>query len=452
LNPQVFFLNAKDTKLINCRGEDFCHYNGKSYDEEYGHILNNNYTNQIQSYSRLTTHLKDSEIRTNAPLDPDFKDHAESPFDVESIKEALTEKKSVTEVCDMPLDVVVLVDGTKSVDMIGYLKQLNFVKEIVSLMNVGVGQNQTRLAVMQFSTKGNAETMFNGLGDEAKSEYDTLEEVKSLDENYHRGNSTFLATALPAVGEQFRLSTRDKKTTPRVLIVLTDGNLHEDDSDLLEARNALKNDPEMKIDEIFAIGVGNSYNEKVLKEQLATDIKKEDIKKTGVINVKRPQQLRVKVGEFLKNMCLAQSVYSTKAKNGGKPDGWLEALRKGPGVPEPLRFTDRSAKPCERNTADTCNHDSQSIFEKRNTHKKAWNKSKTVNGCWCNAGFEEKCNEWKACKCSTCDQNEPNKYVARCYDEDEDDEDEDEIVVVIEELEIEELEIEDLEIESSGEY
>ena len=26
LNPQVFFLNAKDTKLINCRGEDFCHY------------------------------------------------------------------------------------------------------------------------------------------------------------------------------------------------------------------------------------------------------------------------------------------------------------------------------------------------------------------------------------------------------------------------------------------
>jgi len=367
-----------------------------------------------------------SEIRTNAPLDPDFKNHAESPFDVESIKEALTEKKSVTEVCDMPLDVVVLVDGTKSVDMIGYLKQLNFVKEIVSLMNVGVGQNQTRLAVMQFSEKGKAETMFNGLGDDAKSEYDTLEEVKYLDENYHRGKSTFLATALPSVGEQFRLSTRGKKTTPRVLIVLTDGNLHEDDSDLLKARDALRNDPEMRIDEIFAIGVGNSYNEEVLKEQLATDIKQEDIKKTGVINVKRPQQLRVKVGEFLNKMCLAQSVYSTKAKNGGKPDGWLEALRRPIlEVPKPFQVRNPGAKPCERNTADTCKHDPQSIFEKRNTHVKAWNKSKTVSGCWCNAGFEKKCFN-KACKCSTCDQNEPRKYVkglmyrAKCYDEDED--------------------------------
>ena len=68
---------------------------------------------------------------------------------------------------------------------------------------------------------------------------------------------------------------------------------------------------------------------------------------------------------------------------------------------------------CERDTADTCqNDDPQFRFEKRNTHEHIWNKSKSVSGCWCNTGFEEKCFK-KACKCSTC--NDGPKYEARCY-------------------------------------
>merc|ERR1719203_764242 len=130
--------------------------------------------------------------------------------------------------------------------------------------------------------------MFNYLGEVdgdknniAATEYETLEAVKGLFNFYYMGKSTYLANALPKVTEAFSISNRKASETPRILLVLTDGNLDEADNDLTQARNAIRNDPNHTIDEIFAIGVGTKYNEDVLKTQLATDIKEEDIHKTG---------------------------------------------------------------------------------------------------------------------------------------------------------------------------
>ena len=245
--------------------------------------------------------------------------------------------------------------------------------------------------------------------------FDTLEEIKALDKHYHRGKSTFLASSLKEVTKSFEKSNRKPDETPRVLIVLTDGNLDENDEKALIAeRDKIKKDKDFFIDEIFAIGVGGSYNEEVLKGKIATDIKSEDMKKTGVINVRRPQQLRLKVGDFLRQMCEAKGKQIKEKSDGNRDCGWL-CQHRMPILPVMKKIQVRNNLVCNPRKQDSkyenCEYDSYSIFDNRPMMAE-WDFEK----CWCNSKNINDCFK-KPCKCSSCDDNVD--YKARCFNKKE---------------------------------
>merc|ERR1712061_497500 len=103
-----------------------------------------------------------------------------------------------------------------------------------------------------------------------------------------------------------------------------------------------------------------------------------DMKKTGVINVRRPQQLRLKVGDFLRTMCEAKGKSMKEKSDGNRDCGWLcqhRGVDEGIFPPPPTIEPRSGGKTCNPRKQDpqylTCKHDSYSIFEER-TWKTDW--------------------------------------------------------------------------------
>lgn len=414
LNPQLYFLNPRNTKLIDCNDESFCHYDGQSFKEKFGKIGNlkvNDYSN-IQHYESLTTDIKASEINYFEPMHDisemtnDKIADIDSPFDNSELEESLMVSTKQVETCSMPLDAVLLLDGTTSVEELGWLKQLNFIYEIIGLMDIGTDkETQTRVAIMQFSEDGKVETHINHLAIPV-DETILHEEVKGLANKYHRGKTTYLASALPKVRETFETSERKGEAIPRVLIVFSDGNV-DDEEQIKQARMKLRGaegDAGERIEEIFAIGVGTNYNEHVLKGELATDIAEEDMDTTGVINVRRPEQLRLKLTEFLLNMCKKRDEYSQKSKSKIQHKDWLDYYRNQQvdyDYPEPDESTMIQVK------NSFCEWDTKSIFMARDSPD-MWDHPHPgpeeddhllIDSCWCKEGQE--CFR-EPCKCDEC--------------------------------------------------
>lgn len=126
--------------------------------------------------------------------------------------------------CRQVADVVFLVDASGSYGPDNFQKQMNFVREIVSGMNLGSGAN--RFSLTAFSN--NASVIFH-LGD-----FDTKQKIMDAMSINYNGGSTNLAEALSKMNTEF--STHPRANVAKICVVLTDG---QPDDPLAAAKQAM---------------------------------------------------------------------------------------------------------------------------------------------------------------------------------------------------------------------
>ena len=72
------------------------------------------------------------------------------------------------EPCGVPADIAILIDSSRSIDSAEYALQMAFVKDMVSMFDIG--QNTTHIAALTFAARTKVEFYFG--------QYETSEEAK----------------------------------------------------------------------------------------------------------------------------------------------------------------------------------------------------------------------------------------------------------------------------------
>lgn len=121
--------------------------------------------------------------------------------------------------CDIPVDIVFVLDTSASIGPINFAKQINFIHDVVDMLNIGPGTRQSRVAAVSFSS--NVVFEFGFTDDQNK--VDVLNAVDKI--NYVSGSSTRTYAGLAYVHKTvFATGNGERPGIANVVVVLTDGN------------------------------------------------------------------------------------------------------------------------------------------------------------------------------------------------------------------------------------
>ncbi|XP_028437124.1 collagen alpha-4(VI) chain-like [Perca flavescens] len=161
----------------------------------------------------------------------------------------MTEKKDdITEACKIG-DIVFLLDQSGSIDQDGHNIMKNFTTTLVDSFEVG--EDLVRVGLCQFSDKPKDEFYLN--------KYYNKEDLnKHILEVDYTGGDTYLGLALDHIKEYFEESQGSRDQVPKNLVVITDGDSHDDVEDAAEVLRDLNIT-------VFAIGVGDVHDMQLLQ-------------------------------------------------------------------------------------------------------------------------------------------------------------------------------------------
>uniref|UniRef100_A0A3B5AQI3 Collagen alpha-6(VI) chain-like n=1 Tax=Stegastes partitus TaxID=144197 RepID=A0A3B5AQI3_9TELE len=146
-------------------------------------------------------------------------------------------------------DLVFLIDRSSSINPDQHQLVLNFTAEVVN--NFHIGQEYARVGLAQFSDDPYDEFYLS-------TYYKKEEMIARILSLVHTGVDTYLGKALAHMKKYFQESQGARKDVPKTLVVVTDGDSHDDVED---AADELRN---MGI-EILAIAVGDVYDLQLLQ-------------------------------------------------------------------------------------------------------------------------------------------------------------------------------------------
>ncbi|VDI35984.1 Hypothetical predicted protein [Mytilus galloprovincialis] len=162
--------------------------------------------------------------------------------------------------CDSPVDIVFVLDTSASIGPINFAKQINFIHDVVDMLNIGPGTRQSRVAAVSFSS--NVVFEFGFTDDQNK--VDVLNAVDKI--NYVSGSSTRTYAGLEYVHKTvFATGNGERPGIANVVVVLTDGNTNPGHAPItgLEGKqftqteaSAIRSLPAY----VFAIGIGSGVD------------------------------------------------------------------------------------------------------------------------------------------------------------------------------------------------
>ncbi|CAG2236186.1 COL6A [Mytilus edulis] len=167
--------------------------------------------------------------------------------------------------CSKPVDIVFAIDTSASIWIVNFPSQIQFVRDVVSELNIGSGIDKSRVAVVTFSKDVKLVFDFN-------QGQDTDAVVKAIDEIVHdKGDATRTYKALQMVHEQVLApGNGERPEVENVVVVLTDGVTNSGGYDsypnggkdqTLDDARTVRNLPA----HLFAIGIGHGVNMEELK-------------------------------------------------------------------------------------------------------------------------------------------------------------------------------------------
>ncbi|XP_076107805.1 collagen alpha-6(VI) chain-like [Mytilus galloprovincialis] len=128
-------------------------------------------------------------------------------------------RSALHKMCDIPVDIVFVLDTSASIGPINFAKQINFIHDVVDMLNIGPGTRQSRVAAVSFSS--NVVFEFGFTDDQNK--VDVLNAVDKI--NYVSGSSTKTYAGLAYVHKTvFATGNGERPGIANVVVVLTDGN------------------------------------------------------------------------------------------------------------------------------------------------------------------------------------------------------------------------------------
>ncbi|KAJ8288247.1 hypothetical protein COCON_G00009060 [Conger conger] len=161
-------------------------------------------------------------------------------------------------VCDKKADLVILMDGSNSIDPNDFTKMRDFVSKLAGRFRVS--QESVRIGIAQFSDKQRGHFYLN--------QYDSItnDSIQAIDQI--TGKQTLIGGALHFIRQFFQSShgCRINQNVPQNLLVITDGDPHDGTRVEPEAR-VLRS---MNIN-VLAIGVGNNITMQTLKNIAESD-------------------------------------------------------------------------------------------------------------------------------------------------------------------------------------
>ncbi|XP_061116173.1 collagen alpha-6(VI) chain-like [Conger conger] len=161
-------------------------------------------------------------------------------------------------VCDKKTDLVILMDGSNSIDPNDFTKMRDFVSKLAGRFRVS--QESVRIGIAQFSDKQRGHFYLN--------QYDSItnDSIQAIDQI--TGEETLIGGALYFIRQFFQSShgCRINQNVPQNLLVITDGDPHDGTRVEPEAR-VLRS---MNIN-VLAIGVGNNITMQTLKNIAESD-------------------------------------------------------------------------------------------------------------------------------------------------------------------------------------
>ncbi|KAM6910514.1 collagen alpha-6(VI) chain-like [Xenentodon cancila] len=177
-------------------------------------------------------------------------------FYVDSFKELETLYKNMsTVICNSTKpackksDVVFMLDFSSSINLTDHELMINFTADIVNSFEVG--EKFVRVGLAQFSDRFQHEFHLDKY-------FQAEDMVKHIRNVGYEGGDTYIGDALVKIKNYFQTSTGSRSGIPKTLVLISDGNSHDDVEDAADDLRA------MGID-ILAIGVGDIYDLQLLQ-------------------------------------------------------------------------------------------------------------------------------------------------------------------------------------------
>lgn len=162
--------------------------------------------------------------------------------------------------CSKPVDIVFVIDTSASVWMPNFEKQIEFVHDVVNMLDVGPGNLQSRVSAITFSNKVTFEFGFL----DCTTKECVLGKINNITHDQGDATRTYLGLNMVST-EAFASKNGDRPSVENVVVVLTDGQTNSGKYD--KFRDGGKKETLYKASVIrdlpayvFAIGIGNQVN------------------------------------------------------------------------------------------------------------------------------------------------------------------------------------------------
>ena len=150
-------------------------------------------------------------------------------------------------------DIVFVLDSSGSVGEKNWEKMLNFVKDVINQLPVGI--HSTRVGLVNYGNRATAEFYLNSHNSSA-SAVAAIDQIKWKDQETNTSGALWMTKEV-----MFSSVNGDRRRAPNVAIVITDGESNRDkDKTIPYAAEAKAAGIVM-----FAIGIGNKTNQNELK-------------------------------------------------------------------------------------------------------------------------------------------------------------------------------------------
>ncbi|XP_063396362.1 cartilage matrix protein-like [Mytilus trossulus] len=169
-------------------------------------------------------------------------------------------RSALLQLCDSPVDIVFVLDTSASIGTRNFAKQINFIHDVVDMLNIGPGSRQSRVAAVSFSSNVVSEFGFNGYQNKA----DVLNAIHNV--KYESGSSTRTYLGLEYVHKTvFAVGNGERPGIVNVVVVLTDGNTNPGHSPITGMEGKQLTQTEASYIKslpanVFAIGVGSGVD------------------------------------------------------------------------------------------------------------------------------------------------------------------------------------------------
>ena len=155
---------------------------------------------------------------------------------------------SILDLCSQPIDLVLALDVSSSINPDNYFEIKQFTKELVN--GFDIGYDKTHVGILIFSTRAEKQI---GLTDT----YDRNELQAKIDRLPFRGDGTAIDDALRLANNAFfSLTGGARQGIPHIMILITDGACNACNEPVEDAAQTIKDGGVI----VYTIGVGNQIS------------------------------------------------------------------------------------------------------------------------------------------------------------------------------------------------